>query len=148
MPYWCDIDLKIIALNGRCRLSLDGVGFLVFRVVFFWNCSVAYNGLCVLNFLCTLWVGVACKTRTLWYGSGVESSGTGTLLDWTGRNICDIIGVGVTIGRMIVFFLVAITRSSDIFTSECLVMSPYYSDGTTDSVLWRMEIMSADGWLR
>ena len=39
-------------------------------------------------------------------------------------------------------FLVARPRSSDILTSAFLVPSPYSSDGTTDSVLCRMEIIS------
>ena len=43
---------------------------------------------------------------------------------------------------MILFFLVACLGISDILTSEFLVLSPYYSDGTTDGVILRMARMS------
>ena len=45
-------------------------------------------------------------------------------------------------------FLVAHPRSSDILTSAFLVLSPYYSDGTTDGVLYRMARMSVADLLR
>ena len=39
------------------------------------------------------------------------------------------------------FFLVDRLKSSDILTSAFLVLSPYYSDGTTDGVFFRIEII-------
>ena len=48
--------------------------------------------------------------------------------------ICDRVDFGVSTGRTIVDFLATNPRSSAILTSAFLVLSPYYSDGTTYSV--------------
>ena len=151
MPYWRNTDHKILALNGRCRLSLGEVNFLVlflfFVLDFLWSSGVADNRLGVLNSFCTLWGGVSCKKGTIWYGTGGKNFGTVTIWSCTGRDICDRVGVIVVTGRMIVGFLVAHPRSYATLTSIFLVMSPYYSDGTTDGVIFRIAKISVADWL-
>ena len=109
VPYWCDLDRKNLALKECCWLSLDGVAllvlFLVFGLVLFLTCGVADDGLGVLTSFCALWGGVDCDTGTLWDGAGGETGGAGTLLAFTGRDICGIVGVVVTNGKTIKDFL-------------------------------------------
>ena len=152
VPYWCNLYRKILALNGRCWISLDGVDFLVFfrvfGVVFFLNGGLDGDGLGVLNYFWNLWGGVGCDTGTIWYGERGDTGDTGTPWACTGRIICDRGSVGVTTGRTIVGFLVDLPRSYDILKSAYLVMSPYSSDGTTGGMLWRMGMISIYDWLR
>ena len=152
VPYWCHLDRKSIALNGRCQLLLYRVAFLVFfwvfGIVLFLTNGVADDGLGVLTSFCTLWGGVDCETGTLWDGEGCETGGTGTLWGCTGREICGRVGVGVTTGRTIVFFFVDLPRSSAILKSVFLVMSPYSGYSITGGVLWSMARISvADWWI-
>ena len=88
------------------------------------------------------WCGVGCKKDNLWDVKGGETGGTGTIWSCTENEICVRVGVGVENGITIVGILVARPRSSDILTSEFLVLSPYSSYGTTDGVLCRMARMS------
>ena len=108
VSYWCDTDCKILELNGCCKLSLYGVDFLVFSLVFgvdlFWTGDVADHSLGLLNSLCTLWGGVGCETGILWDGTGVENGVTGTLWSCKGREICDRVVIGFATRITIVVF--------------------------------------------
>ena len=152
MPYWCDIYCNILALDWIFWLWLYRVSFLVlflvFVVVLLWTGDVDDISLDVMNSFCNRWGGVVCDKITLFYGTGWDTGGTGTLWDCKGREICGYVGVSVATGIMILFFLVACLGISDILTSEFLVLSPYYSDGTTDGVILRMARMSVVEWLR
>ena len=55
---------------------------------------------------------------------------------------CERVDVGVTTGILILSFLVSLSKSFAILTSEFLVLSPYYSDGTTASEIRRLTRMS------
>ena len=146
LPYWCDLDFKIIALNGYCRLSIYGVEclvlFLVLGVDLLWAGGMADNGLGVLTYLCTLLGVVGCVTGTLWNGTGGDTGGTGTLWASTEREICVIVDVGVATGITVVGFFVARPRISAIIISIFLVLLPYSSYGTTNGVIFRMARMS------
>ena len=119
--YLCNLDRKILSLNGSCRLSLDGVAFLVLYIVFgvylFWNGSVDNNSLSVITSFFNLWGGVGCETVTLWYGTGGMTGENVTFWACTGREICGRVVVGVSDRRTIVGFKVSRSRSSYVFTS-------------------------------
>ena len=138
-----ELELSTI-IGWVCLFGLSSV----FGIVLFLIGSADDNGLGVLTSFCTPWGGVGYNTITLWDGLGGSTDGTGTLWTCTGREICCRVGVGVTSGWTIVFFCVVHLRSSATLTSAFLALSPYYSDGTTENVLWKMSRMYVAEWLR
>ena len=108
VPYWCDLYRNILALNGRCQLSLGGVEFLVLFLVFgvelLWNSGMSDNVFFLLTSFLTLWCGVGCDTDNLWHGTRGDTGGTGNIRACKGRDICVRLGVGVATGRTIAFF--------------------------------------------